>query len=260
MAEAKTTDAVTKIGGKELRKSVDIPTRFTQIIYGQSGSGKTTLAASSAEVPGMSPVIFLDIEDGQESIKGLYDVSSVRTTNMKELQEIYNDLKRGKHGFKTVVVDNVTELQQHGMADMMDESDEWEDPELPQWGTYHRSTEQMRRFVRGFRDLPMNVIFTAHVTTEENPRTKKDRYRPYLTKKASEQIPGFVNQVLYMYVEGKDKRIIQTKTTDSVVAKDRSRKLPDVITNPTMKILWDHMHDTTNDGAANPDTVLKEKK
>jgi phage nucleotide-binding protein len=232
-----------KIGGKPVRSASQVERRFTCLLYGASGVGKTTLAASSSEVSSMSPVLFLDIEDGQEAVKDLYHVDSVRTTNIHELQKIYEELRRGSTGYNTVVVDNVTELQQHGMADIMDETDEWVDPEVPGWPTYQRSTEQMRRFVRGFRDLQMNVIFTAHVTTEENERTKKERYRPYLTKKVSEQIPGFVNQVLYMFVQGKEDRIVQTVTTDSVVAKDRSRKLPETIKSPNMQTVWDYMED-----------------
>jgi len=231
---------MTKLGGEETVKSSERLSRFTALIYGQSGIGKTTLAASAAEVPEMSPVLFLDIEDGQESVKGLYDVESIRCTSLKKMQRIYDDLKKPDHGYKTVVIDNITELQQFGMAQMMGETEEWDDPSTPDWPMYNRSTEQMRRFIRGFRDLTgMNIIFTAHETTAEDPRTKRDVARPYLTNKASQQAPGFLNSVLY-YFSKKDKRVLLTTKNSDAVAKDRSRKLPPEIENPTMSIIWDY--------------------
>ncbi len=238
--------AATSLGGIPLEKAQDVDSKFTCLIYGASGAGKTTLAASAAEVPDMKPVLFLDVEDGLLSIKDKYEVFRVRTTDMNKIRKVYEELHKaartGNLEYNTIVIDNMTELQQHGLTRMLDDTDEWDDPEIPEWKTYNKSTEQVRRFIRAWRDLGVNVIFTAHETTEENERTKKERARPYLTKKASEQIPGFVNYVFYIRLRGVDERLLQTTKTENAVAKDRSGRLPPTIKNPTMAIIQDYIN------------------
>ena len=105
----------------------------------------------------------------------------------------------------------------------------------------------MRRIVRGFRDLPMNTIFTAHSIAEKD-NNNNVTYMPSLPGKLKMEISGFVDVVGYMTVaveDGVTVRRIQFAQTQKVIAKDRTASLGDIVDNPTIPMLWELMHNNT---------------
>jgi Cdc6-like AAA superfamily ATPase len=109
---------------------------------------------------------------------------------------------------------------------------------LPDYGS---NTNQMRKLVRAFRDLPMNVIFTALTKDVKNEMTGELFTRPALTEKLSEDVFGYMDIVGYYYTrlvtseEGEEKleRILQVQPFKNRVAKDRSGMLGNGLRNPT---------------------------
>lgn len=222
------------------------------MIYGDSGTGKTTLAGSADEVPSMRPVLFVDIEGGTESLRHSYpDVQTVRVTTWKEMQGLYNELHEGNHPYKTVVLDSLTEIQKFNMYQIMGEVIQKRpdlDVDVPSMREWGKNLEQIRRFVRGFRDLEMHTIFTALSRADKNDRTGMVTNKPSLSGKMADEVAAFLDIVAYYYVkqigDGEDaefKRLLLTTKTDSVVAKDRSGKLPMILEYPTMKKIHEVM-------------------
>ena len=109
---------------------------------------------------------------------------------------------------------------------------------LPDYGS---NTNQMRKVVRAFRDLPMNVIFTALEKEVKDDLTGEMYTRPALTDKLSEDVCSYVDIVGYYYVrQNKDDdtkldRILQVQPFKNKTAKDRSGRLGNGIMNPTFK-------------------------
>jgi hypothetical protein len=218
-------------------------------VYGKSGLGKTTLAGSADAVPEMRPVLFIDVEGGTESLRHSYpNVSVVRVTSWQEMTNLFNVLRRGNSGFNTVVLDSLTEIQKFNMYEIMKEvvrehpERDFDVPSMREWGV---SLEQLRRLIRGFRDLPMNVIFTALEKSDQDKRTGLTMYKPSLSGKLADEAPAFLDIVLYIYmkrvkVDGDDvdQRMLLTAATDVHIAKDRSGQLPNPLVNPTMKDIW----------------------
>lgn len=229
------------------------------LIYGESSVGKTTLSGSADKVPDMRPVLFVDIEGGTFSLQNAgHNVDVVRVKTWKEMQELYDHLYEGTHGYQTIVLDSLTEIQKFNMYNIMEDMVARKpdaDPDIPSIREWGKNGEQIRRFVRAFRDLPTHTIFTALQKIEKDDRTGIRWTYPDLSGKLASQVAAFVDFVFYYYVkqvkndetgEPENRRFILTQKTESQIAKDRSGRLPIVVENPTMKEILDLIQSTPN--------------
>ena len=247
------------IGGLKIRKPQDKLPYLNMMIYGDSGAGKTLLSAKAAFVPELFPVLFIDVEGGTHTISHFEDTSDIdivpdpeseRTLRWGDIQKIYNDLYNGRHPYKTVVTDSLTEMQKLAMNTILGSGSKMEIDaigNLPEFKDWHINTEQMRRMVRAFRDLPMNTIFTALADDIVDPRTAKSENPriikvPSFTKRLRQEIPAFFDMVFYLYSKQRGSqniRYIQTDKDNNVVAKCRVHGVPMTIENPDMEVLYD---------------------
>jgi len=224
------------------------------LIYGDSGTGKTTLAGSSTVVEEMHPTLVVDIEGGTESLRQTYsDVDVVRVRNWNEMQALYDVLHSGRHDYRTVILDSLTEIQKFSMYQIMEDLIRVHpdrDPDVPSMREWGKNIEQIRRFVRAFRDLEMHTIFTALTRTDKNPRTGMETKKPMLSGKLADEVAAFLDIVGYYYTkevhrDGEDPttlRLLLCHKTEDVTAKDRSGNLPMVVEEPTMRSLFDLMY------------------
>jgi hypothetical protein len=189
------------------------------------------------------------VENGAQSLEERWgnhpELDVIDIDNILELQNVYRDLYNGKGlGYKTVIIDNLTEGQSQGLDYIISgtkRSGDFVDFEGATFanGAWNRSSEQMRKIVRYFRDLPMVVIFTAWRKDYSGPNDNFQKWGPSFTKTFGGEAPGMVNDVYHYYLKGDD-RILQTSGTDRAIAKDRTNKLPQIIKNPTMSIINDY--------------------
>jgi hypothetical protein len=235
-----------QLGGLDVSSVQDAVANFNLLVYGDPGVGKTILAGSSIDVPEMSPIIFLDCEGGTLSLRRRHaNVEKVRIKHFGDLSKAYNALRKNDAGYKTVVLDSITELQKFGMYEIMARAvkeDSDRDPDLPGIGEWGKNTEQMRKVIRAFRDLPMNTIFTALARSERTPKGRQI-IKPSLSAKLSDEVAGFLDIVVYMYrKQTEDDNMVRrllTVATDEITAKDRTDRLPPYLDNPTMEVLYD---------------------
>lgn len=234
------------LGGLPVRPVADIPPYINLLVYGESGVGKTLLAGSAQAVPEMAPVLFVDIEGGTLTLRNHYpEVDVVRVTNFSDMSDVHKELARGDSPYNTIVLDSLTEIQKFSMYGIMTElmkkeDDKERDPDVPGMREWGKNIEQMRRFVRAFRDLPMNVIFTSLAQQDKNPKTGISQWKPQLSGKLSSEVAAFMDIVLYMYileVEEEQRRFLLAAQTENHIAKDRTGRLPQVIEEPKMHAL-----------------------
>lgn len=234
------------IGGLPITKAGEATEFFNFMVYGDPGVGKTRLVGSANEVPEMCPVLALDFDGGILSLKRNYpDMDVVRLKNWNDFQKLYMALKKGDTGYRTLAVDSLTEAQKFSMQTIMQDvvkKDSERDQDVPGLREWGKNGEQLRRLVRLFRDLPVHTIFTAHVALQEDKKTQIVSKTPSLSGKMARECAGFIDTVGYMYkkvVKGEIERLMLTSGTDTVIAKDRSDRLPKIVRNPTMRDIYD---------------------
>lgn len=223
---------------------------INMLMYGESGTLKTRTAGSACRVEQMQPVILIDFEGGTLSLADSYpEVKVVRVKTWADVARLYNDLY-DKNPFKTVILDSITEVQKFSMSEVMREvvnKNPDRDPDIASMREWGKSGEQMRRLVRGLRDLPCNSIFTALVNEEKNDSGQVVKIRPGLPGQMKGEVAGYMDIVSYMYKkevhEGPNvlnKFYMLSSGTEKVTAKDRSGKLPPVpMEVPTMQEIYD---------------------
>jgi hypothetical protein len=248
-----------KIAGLPILSVAEASDWVKMMVYGVPGSGKTYLCGTSADIERMCPVLFIDIEGGTKTvrkkwpeikrvrIRDIYNSEGeLRKTAWDKLAEVYEALRTGVYPFRTIVVDNLSEAYKLAMDSVMLKTiarDPERDRDIPAQRDWGKTSEMVRRMVRAFRDLDAHVIFTAHEAEVRDPKDGTITIRPSLPGKLASEIPGFLDEVYYLYARPtgeKDEhdtpaieRRILAQPTGKYVAKTRSG-LPSVLYNPTM--------------------------
>lgn len=217
----------------------------------------------------MSPVCIINAESGMEAltedIPDLIDRSNISVVDFQDfadLRKMFDYFAFSKHGFKTLCLDTLDEILERAIHKWNRYYVPYSPEGLPldrgnddKMGLkiYNRATEEMVNLVRSFRDLPMNVIFTAHETNKPTEQNGPLRIRMDLTPALYGFVEGALSVIGRMqYKEipvegGKEEetelvRIITFRSGNDILkVKDRTpgQKLGRVMVNPTMKKLWD---------------------
>lgn len=169
------------------------------LVYGESGVGKTVLASSAPR-----PILWIESEGGTNSIADPEGIDVIRVQSLETYREALRFLRsdEGKK-YQTVVLDSFTETQASVLKEIMvavSERDENRDEFTPQFQDYQRLVGVMREIVRGFRDLPMHVVFTALTREDKDDMTGRVTVRPRLSPAVANEIPGFMDVVGYLYM------------------------------------------------------------
>lgn len=180
------------------------------LIYGDPGSGKTHLAGTAQDVAQMADVHVFNIDGG---IMTLANRGDIHATDIHTADDLENELfrivnKDPKYAkTKTVVIDNITELQtlvlegittkEFANRRKKDKNYSIDEVYLEDYGV---SGKRLARILRGFRDLPMHVIYIAHKKDKMRKGTNVlEESKPNLTEKLCTAVMGYMDFVWYLY-------------------------------------------------------------
>lgn len=220
----------------------DVDDKVNILIYGDSGVGKTQLAGSDDKV------LFVAPEDNSDGLLSAVLAGSTADKwpikKWDDLAEAFNYLYHLEDGipYNWVVIDSLTEMQMMAMRGILDnaiEENPARDPDIPQLQDWQKYYEMVKRMIKAFNALDVNVLYTALSRIAEDQdgieyllpdlQGKKDNY--------SKQVSSWMTSFGYMSVKRKkiengdqkaryvDERRITWKDTGLIKGKDRTGAL-----------------------------------
>lgn len=240
-----------------LAKNEDLFKYFRLLIYGDPDAGKTHLAATAQDHKELDPALHLSFEKGLLTVayRDNYDKKEIRTID--ELENTYAMLKKdqesAKPHYKTVIMDNATELQNLDIDTVMREAkSSARDPskvdiDVPSQREWGKIGKRLRRVVTGFRDLEMHTIWTAWKGEWTEESSNITYIYPKLSGFMKKEFSGYFDVVGLLTSDkiNNGERLVhylQVQGTKRVTAKWRNRPtdiVPDVIEDPTIPMIWD---------------------
>lgn len=237
----------------KIHRASELPRRQRFCFYGEPGCGKTRLGASAPE-----PLI-VDINDqGHDSVRKDFDPRVIQLDRWQDLNDIYWYLQEGSHDYQSVVIDHVTNLQNICMNFVLgDEAarDASRDPDMPSRQAWGKVGQLMKTQIINFRNLPMNVVFLAHVRFSEIEGGDSDEdtfYKagPEVSPQVAKVLTGSVGTIGYMvkkevYIKNKQKgtkrrevrRRLLFADSERYVSKDRNLAFGDYIDGPDLSTM-----------------------
>lgn len=180
------------------------------LIYGDPGAGKTHLAGTAQDVPSMANVHVFNIDGGIMTLARRGDIRATNIRSVSDLEQEMFKIANGDpkyKGVKTVVIDNVTELQTLALENVTmreysnrvkkNKTYSIDEVYLEDYGVVGK---QLARVLRGFRDLPIHVIYIAHRKDKMRAGTNVlEESKPNLTDKLGTAVMGYMDFVWYLY-------------------------------------------------------------
>lgn len=177
------------------------------------------------------------------------DVNKLRETEAKLRGCSIDDIGEPKR-FRTVLIDTLTEVDQYcvynvlgtSQDNLLQEANEGAQMDVAGWPEFRKINQMMQMLLRSFRDLPINVLATAHMSFAED-EMKKRHYGPMFTGQLRKQVMGHFDVVGHMSigkVGDKEERRLYVKPVGLFQAKNRrSVYKKDFFENPTMTTIMD---------------------
>lgn len=228
---------------------------MSMIIFGAPKTGKSTLLAtapaprllidvekSSRFIEGITPVLWnpqhapptIDPPDPEGIFTGGWDTAIVRLTSWQQWEQVWRWLETGKHPFRSVLLDSISELQTvliEGIAG---------DGQLTQqqWGIVLRKLTGMLRDMRDLTEHPVRPVEVVAASALEKSYTGV--LKPLLQGASVDVVPYLMDALFYLGRSSDGTRRLLTQGTEFIAAGNRAEHvLPRVIEGPTITGILD---------------------
>lgn len=246
----KVTKATTEAPAIEdrFRPIHELQPSLSMLVYGRSGTGKTAFGSTFPK-----PMLLLDVRDrGTDTIANIEGIDYMSVESWDDLEQVYWYLQRGASKYKSVVIDQISQLQDVAMSKVRQDEGLTEHDVISKraWGQISGLLKTWLFNYRDLTDLGLHVLFIAHERTNDAEETDGEMINPNvgarLMPSVASAVNGAVNVIGCTFIrevydeEDLNKKEIQycmrigphalytTKIRQPVGA-----KTPDVLVNPT---------------------------
>lgn len=236
------------------------------LVHGGPKVGKTTLAESTP-----APRLVLDAEGGTRftptrktfwdpsqyappEIDGSWETCIVYVRDYETIERVYAWLASGRHPFKSVVMDSISEVQQR-CIDTLVGTDQMRTQD---WGELLRKVSDLTRKMRDLTIHPTNPL--EAVVLVAMTKQDRDKWIPFMQGSVKTVMPYYTDVVGYLYTEITDSghyaRRLLVAPHPQFEAGDRTGRLPSVVdcgtdpTNPTWETMLSHVYGPRPEGEA----------
>lgn len=167
------------------------PSFLSLLVYGRSGTGKTAFASTFPK-----PMLLLDIrEKGTDTIAQVEGIDVLQVLGWDDIESVYWYLKSGKSKYKTVVIDQITQMQDLAMEKVRKEEgkEEFDLLSKKDWGAI---SGLMKTWLFHYRDLVeegINVVFVAHERSTVSDDSVEDQIDPSIGARLMPSLASAVN-------------------------------------------------------------------
>lgn len=224
------------------------------LVHGVSKAGKSTLSTTTPAPRVLCDVesasrfldirrVYWDPKDPPPEYDGTWDTCVVRTRDWSTVEAVHSWLASGKHPFRSLVIDSISELQNRFIESVAGRKQLTQ----AQWGDAYRVVGGL---VRDIRDLTMHptkplecVMITAMTKQVDG------KYSPWCQGQLQTVIPYLMDAVGYLYVatetdeltgEAQTVRKLLTRGTSTFEAGERvGGAWPQVIDEPRIDSMID---------------------
>lgn len=210
------------------------PNEVKIMVFGESGAYKTRFASTFPNC------VFIDMDHGMNSVTEQVDKFVIHDDRRgyDEMKAALEYLQTEDHGFETVVLDTLNEMQRIIMQFTVEEYTNVRRSygTLPGMSDYGYMLNQFVELWRDYRALPMRVVFVAQVDSQQ---FETDILGPQLIgKKTARELERKMDVIGYIYKTEQDdgnghKVPALSFDATNYVTKDRSGALPSILENPT---------------------------
>lgn len=232
------------------------------IVHGDSKAGKTTLGSTTP-----TPRLLLDAEAAHRFLPGrkiswdpiteappeddgTWDTAVVVVRSYSSMARAYEWLNSGRHPFKSVVIDSITEIQVK-LKEQVTGDPVSAKMNYDTWGQVLAHMEDLMRKMRDLTEHPTRpieaIVITAMTTYQDG------KWRPFLQGQAAKKAPYFFDVIGYMYVDlvynqtdptqpPQEVRRMLVGFDPNIIAGERvGGRLPRIVSNPNVTEMLDNV-------------------
>lgn len=202
--------------------------KFKFLIYGQPGAGKSTLASRFPDA------IFVPTEPGLNFLECAQicddDGNPTICRSWSDLKSAIKAIVDGNHGYKTVVIDTVDNAWEFCALETLKKLRISHESEGNFGSAYSAIKREFTKEINYVANSGYGLVFISHVKQidRDEDGAKQTFTDNSLPGQAKNYINGLVDFIFYCAIVNQ-KRMMRTKASDKVNAKDRSGRLPEVM-------------------------------
>jgi hypothetical protein len=227
---------------------------LSMVVHASAKQGKSSLSVTAP-----APRVYLDVESAARFLEssgrikaikwdpanpppeydGTWDTAVVPTRDFATVEKVYQWLNSGKHPFKSLIIDSISELQTR----VVDNLTGRKQPTMQQWGGVYRDVGGL---IRDVRDLTMHPTKPLEaVVIVAMTRMIDGKYVPWCQGQLQTVLPFLLDATVYLYVDndpetGQPVRMLLTQPTNEFEAGNRvGNQWPVVIPNPNISDMID---------------------